>query len=153
MAFQGKNPIDNKKSGGKIKGANDAKPTVASKPSFRYPAYRGLPDPSPKTRDETGEVLPLTGYGTQEWLGPSSVGVQESADLSDFDIRPKGGDAERAKILSGGTSRNPVDNGQTRTLAPGNVPTNPGTSGASPGPKVPAKLGMAEGQPVRKPGA
>ena len=39
---------------------------------------------------------------------------------------------------------------QTRDIGSKNVPTHPGTSGASAGPKVPAKLGMSEADPVRK---
>lgn len=49
--------------------------------------------------------------------------------------------------FDGGAALDP----ELRKVAAGNVPTHPGTKGASAGPKVPSSLAINEGQPVRKP--
>lgn len=62
------------------KGASVTDPTRASKPaqpSYKYPQTRGLPSLPDKD-------APLTGYGRNGYAGPSSVGVNDSADMTDF---------------------------------------------------------------------
>jgi hypothetical protein len=102
---------------------------------------------------ERKDAGPNSGYGQNQAAQPSSVGVEQSATLTDFDISPPDGDAARAALVARGTG--PQDNelnSQTRDLPPGNVPDHPFMKGAAPGPKVPTVTGANPGQPVGQPG-
>jgi hypothetical protein len=69
------------------KGANITDPTRASKPAaatYKYPLTRGLPS-LPDKVDADGNALPLSGFGRNQYSGPSSVSVNDSATMSDFE--------------------------------------------------------------------
>jgi hypothetical protein len=88
-----------------------------------------------------------TGYGENGYTGPSSLPVKASDGLSDLDTSAPGGDAVKDALVAG---KGADVSHQTRTVG-GNVPTNPGTSGASAGPKIPGALIDNAADPVRKP--
>jgi hypothetical protein len=61
------------------KGESVSDPTRASKPAeptYKFPLSKGLPSIADKG-------APLTGYGRNAYAGPSSVGVKDSADMTD----------------------------------------------------------------------
>jgi hypothetical protein len=63
-----------------MQGASIADPTRANRPAaptYKYPQTRGLPSLPDKD-------APLTGYGRNGYAGPSSVGVTDSASMTDF---------------------------------------------------------------------
>jgi len=136
------------------KGASIVDPTRSSKPAvptYRYPLTKGLPTISPKSGTETG-------FGRNQYAGPSSVSVKDSADLSDFDISPKSGDAVLDSLKSGGfgdrsESGAPIDDLQRKI----NTDMAPPTYGMKVSPnradeKVPSKTDSTSAQPpVRTP--
>src|SRR5579862_2858927 len=69
------------------KGESVTDPTRASKPAkptYRYPLAKGLPA-LPDKLDADGNPLPLSGYGRNQYGGPSSVGVKDSATMNDYE--------------------------------------------------------------------
>jgi hypothetical protein len=89
-----------------------------------------------------------TGYGQNGSLLPSSLTSVKATDgLSDLDTSAPGGDTVKDALVTG---KGADVSHQTRTVG-GNVPTNPGTSGASAGPKIPGALIDNAADPVRKP--
>jgi hypothetical protein len=87
------------------KGADVTDPTRASKPAqptYRYPLAKGLPA-LPDKLDGDGNPVPLTGYGRNQYSGPSSVGVNDSARMNDFEnlATPKNDDALDSLIANG----------------------------------------------------
>lgn len=68
------------------KGADMTDPTRASKPAaptYTYPVAKGLPK-LPDKMDAAGNPVPLTGYGQNQYSGPSSVSINDSATMNDF---------------------------------------------------------------------
>lgn len=67
-------------------GADATDPTRASKPaapSYTYPRAAGVPKLPDKIAAD-GSQAPLTGYGQNQYGGPSSVSVNDSATVNDF---------------------------------------------------------------------
>lgn len=85
-------------------GENLKDPTRAGRPTgetYKAPKL----DRGSVVLQRTGpDGLPLanSGYGRNQNAVPSSVGVEQSADLTDFDISPKGGDPVRASLIANG---------------------------------------------------
>ncbi len=93
MAYQ-KYKIDEKRHGGRVKGAGEnlTDPTRAGRPvTLKYPLERGLP-PMKTRYGADGEPLAESWYGKNQADHPASVGVAESNKLTDFDATPDGDD-------------------------------------------------------------
>jgi hypothetical protein len=87
------------------KGESIADPTRASKPAqptYKYPLAKGLPA-LPDKLDGDGNPVPLTGYGRGQYSGPSSVSVNDSARMNDFEnlATPKNDAALDSLIANG----------------------------------------------------
>jgi hypothetical protein len=87
------------------KGASVVDPTRASKPAaptYRYPLAKGLPA-LPDKLDADGNAVPLTGYARNQFSGPSSVSVTDSASMNDYDnlATPKNDAALRSLQVNG----------------------------------------------------
>ena len=148
------------------KGASVTDPTRASKPAqptYRYPLAKGLPR-LPDKLDADGNPVPLTGYGRNQFSGPSSVSVKDSATMNDFEnlATPKSDEALDSLIANGhGDQRgenSAVADLQRKISTDQAVPTafgmgKRGAADGSPGGTMPAKTGAPVSAPVRKPGA
>ena len=114
-------------------------------------------------KDSDGNPVKSTNYGRGQSQVPSSVGVAQSAELTDFSIAPAGGDEALQSLIRQGTgvdeSKAPaVASGQERPIPPGNVADAFGMGSArSRQPTKPAELPTSlandQGEPVRKPPA
>jgi hypothetical protein len=113
--------------------------------------------PAPTTADMArakDTAYGRTAYGGNAYAGRvvADPGKSVSSPLADelkrVNAQGDGGDALQT-IIERGAHGGP--DWQTRDIGNGNVPTHPDMRGASPGPKVPAKTGFSESQPVRKP--
>lgn len=148
------------------KGASVTDPTRASKPAqptYKFPLAKGLPS-LPDKLDADGNPVPLTGYGRNQFSGPSSVSVKDSATMNDFEnlATPKNDEALNSLITNGhgdqSGENSAVADLQLKISTDQAVPTafgmsKRGASDGSPGGTVPAKTGMVASAPVRKPSA
>jgi hypothetical protein len=128
------------------------KPAPGNAPNTGSPGF--TPAPKYQTPDLEEVRVFTPGYGTNNDGGPSSVapGKTRTSGLADELKRFAQNDGELDRVISEGTARRDDSiTGQLRAIADKKVPTHPHMSGASAGPKVPAKLGMSEAPPVRKP--
>jgi len=137
-----------------MQGASVTDPTRASKPAaptYRYPLSKGLPSIADKGS-------PLTGYGKNSYAGPSSVGVKDSADMTDEpNLATPRNDPVLDSLKSGGfgdrsESGSPIDDLQ-RKVSTDQYPASYGMRNRSgEGAQVPAKTGVASNAPpVRTP--
>jgi hypothetical protein len=96
MAYQGKTASQG--------GENRTDPTRAGRPvgeTYKSPKLdRG--SVVIEKKDAAGKPLADSNYGRNQNAVPSSVGVEQSTTLTDFDISPKGGDPVRASLIANG---------------------------------------------------
>lgn len=122
-----------------MKGASTVDPTRASKPAeptYKFPLDRGLP----KIADKGA---PLTGYGRGQYAGPSSVGVNDSADMTDTPnlATLKGDDVLQSLITNGhgdqSGENNAVADLQRKVSTDGYAPSHGMRSRSGEGGKIP----------------
>jgi hypothetical protein len=147
------------------KGADVADPTRASKPtpvSYKYPLAKGLPA-LPDKLDGDGNSAPLTAFGRNQFSGPSSVSVRDSADMTDFQnlATPKGDDVLKSLQVNGHGDQSGENSAvadlqrkiDTTAYPAAHGMAKRGADSGSPGGTIPATIGATSAQPVRKPGA
>lgn len=144
-------------------GASVTDPTRASKPAqptYRYPLAKGLPA-LPDKLDADGNAVPLTGYGRNQYSGPSSVSVRDSATMNDYEnlATPKN-DPVLDSLIANGHGDQSGENSAVADLQRKIDTTeytatyghrHRGAADGSPGDKVPAETSASDSAPVRKP--
>jgi hypothetical protein len=145
------------------KGASVTDPTRASKPAqptYRYPLAKGLPA-LPDKLDGDGNPAPLTGYGRGQYGGPSSVGVNDSAHMTDFEnlATPKN-DPVLASLIANGHGDQSGENSAVADLqrkidttgyAPAHGMRSRVADDGSPGGGILAKLGASSAPLPKRP--
>ena len=160
MAIQ---PKKSKHDAHDMKGASAVDPTRASKPAqptYKYPLAKGLPS-LPDKLDADGNPVALTGYGRNQYGGPSSVGVNDSARMNDFSnlATPKDDEVLASLIANGHGDQSGENSAVADLQRKVNTTGYPAAHGmrsrvaddGSPGGGIPAKLGAPSAQPARKP--
>jgi len=147
------------------KGASVTDPTRASRPagpSYRYPLAKGLPS-LPDKLDADGNPVPLTGYARNQYSGPSSVSVADSASMNDFEnlATPKG-DAVLKSLQVNGHGDQSGENSAVADLQrkvdttgypPAHGMAKRGADSGSPGGVIPSTIGATSAPVARKPSA
>lgn len=151
MAYQGQP---------KVTGENVANPTRAGRPvgeTYKAPKLDRGSVVIQKVGPD-GQPLADSNYGRNQNAVPSSVGVEQSADLTDFDISPKGGDPVRASLVKigfgdrTGAEDNAVGDLQRKIDTTPYAPAHGMRSPNNPAEKVPNKISAAvQPGPVRRP--
>ena len=105
--------------------------------------------PAEMSRTGPGRAADRTShYGRGGYSGPSSLAPFERTQSAGAKLGlAQNPDADLERVKDGHIG---VPD-QLRDIGAKNVPINRGTRGASPGPKVPDKLGTSDSKPVRKP--
>lgn len=93
---------------------------------------------------------PRKGYGQGGSSFPSSIRTTERTDTKIQAMRDDTGVIDTVAVHGSRTVR-PTNAGTLSDRHAGHAPIHSGTKGAATGPKVPDKLGTAEGRSVRQP--